>query len=125
MPPVRIFTTLLAGVTGLGGSYIFLEERREGRLIHALSYGRHSYNTEKAAKWDSNWDCREPILKEDETKSENGNQGELKTDIPTATRHLFLIRHGQYVMDKDSDKKVNRDIYNLFKWMNGMYLMDG
>lgn len=110
MPLVRVFTALLAGVTGLGASYIFLEERREGRLIHALSYGRHSYKTEKIAKWDSNWDCREPILKEAETKAENENQGEVKTDKPTATRHLLLIRHGQYVMDKDSEKKVNRDI---------------
>lgn len=110
MPAVRVFTALLAGVTGLGASYIFLEERRESRLIHALSYGRHSYKTEKKAKWDSNWDCRDPILKEAETKTENVNQEEVKSDKPTATRHLLLVRHGQYVMDKDSDKKVNKDI---------------
>ena len=89
----------MAGIVGMGSAYILIQENR---TLYALSYGRHCYSDEKRMKWDTNWDCREPITK----GNKGGEQGEDKSDIPTATRHLYLIRHGQYVMDNDPDRKV-------------------
>ncbi len=49
------------------------------------------------------------LVKPPRNKSENFEQTddckeELKKKTPTASRHLILIRHGQYDMDPDSDK---------------------
>lgn len=45
--------------------------------------------------WDDNWDKRELTLKQKE-------DGAAK---PTATRHIILIRHGQYNLDGETDEK--------------------
>lgn len=106
---MAVFSLLCRGVAGLAGvgiCYVLVERKRESRYLHAMSYGRHCYDDEKRMKWDSNWDCREPVAKE--TKETKGKElGEDKSDVSTATRHLYLIRHGQYVSDNDPDRKVN------------------
>jgi len=45
-------------------------------------------------RWDSNWDRRE------------AGEGDRKNNnLPTATRHLLLIRHGQYNLNGTNDKE--------------------
>lgn len=71
--------------------------------------------------WDDDWDRRKPIkvkqhLKDDkmvvvEKDGEISNVSVVSPQPevikPTATRHVLLVRHGQYVMDtNDSEKKV-------------------
>jgi len=68
----------------------------------------------KATPWDSNWDRRAPaaLLHKKQSDKLNGNNvdvnnnqvnGELKKVTPTASRHLILIRHGQYNLDGSTD----------------------
>jgi len=45
-------------------------------------------------KWDRNWDLREP-----------GEDERRRGIFPTATRHLLLIRHGQYNLQGTNDKE--------------------
>jgi len=47
--------------------------------------------------WDPNWDRRDPKASGDEEKAKNCT--------PTASRHILLIRHGQYFDDAIHDKE--------------------
>ena len=65
-----------------------------------------NYNKNKLAcsnkpitPWDYNWDMRAPAPS-DATDSTDGE----KPKKPTATRHLILIRHGQYDMSHKQDE---------------------
>ncbi|KAH7729723.1 Protein PGAM-5 [Aphelenchoides avenae] len=57
--------------------------------------------------WDYNWDKRDPLYLVDQDKfsaaDEETRKEMLSKVTPAATRHLFLIRHGQYHLD--SEKK--------------------
>ncbi|GFU59398.1 hypothetical protein NPIL_511771 [Nephila pilipes] len=61
-------------------------------------------------KWNYNWDKREvsslvkPCKDEDGSSDQNKIKEEKEKLIPTATRHIFLIRHGQYKDWKNDDK---------------------
>ncbi|CAI4232843.1 unnamed protein product [Auanema sp. JU1783] len=54
-------------------------------------------------KWDDNWDFRDPYHLIDPVKYEQADEVEkknlIKENTATASRHLLLIRHGQYKMD--------------------------
>ena len=100
-----IFIRTVAGISGVGALWVLIEQTKEQGVLHALSYGRGVYDKEQRVKWDKNWDCRSPRIKEN-IKGEIG-EGDGTVEKPTAVRHLILIRHGQYVMNTDdSDKKV-------------------
>jgi len=45
-------------------------------------------------KWERNWDLREP-----------GDEERRRGYLPSATRHLLLIRHGQYNLSGSNDKE--------------------
>ena len=62
--------------------------------------------TEKVKyKWNDNWDHRAASASNKKEGKEIG--GEENAAKPTASRHLILIRHGQYEhWHEDSDKKV-------------------
>ena len=66
-------------------------------------------------QWDDDWDKRNPkfrdihekvdqvivpVLEQDKITKENPKP----FPKPTATRHLILVRHGQYMMESDDDK---------------------
>jgi serine/threonine-protein phosphatase PGAM5 len=59
--------------------------------------------------WDKNWDHRDPAslvkpLKENFTaEEENVYNSKLEKHKPTATRHIILIRHGQYNVKGETD----------------------
>lgn len=64
----------------------------------------------KWPKWDKNWDLREPEKRSEEDKGrsdENNNVagGERVGKMPTATRNIILIRHGQYNLDGKTDSE--------------------
>lgn len=65
-------------------------------------------NHEPSVKWNPNWDRRDPesLVKpmKDEWDKERYNL-EKKKVTPSATRHLFLIRHGNYVMEGELDEQ--------------------
>lgn len=63
------------------------------------------------SKWDSNWDKRDPEAlvkplirgKFREEKDENKYNEKIEKAKAVASRHLLLIRHGQYNMDGETD----------------------
>lgn len=63
-------------------------------------------------EWDKNWDMRQPDYLVDQKKYANADEAGRKEMLeqvkPTATRHLFLIRHGQYHLE--SEKKNLTDL---------------
>jgi serine/threonine-protein phosphatase PGAM5 len=58
--------------------------------------------------WDHNWDFRDPISLIDSTlygkADEETRKQMLEKARPTATRNIFLIRHGQYHLEDDGPK---------------------
>lgn len=68
---------------------------RQGLLRHLKAEMWPVDNSEPLhPKWDSNWDRRKPS--QDDANNNN---------LPTATRHIILIRHGQYNLQGSSDKE--------------------
>ncbi|XP_060077026.1 serine/threonine-protein phosphatase PGAM5, mitochondrial-like [Ylistrum balloti] len=70
-------------------------------------------NFEPSVKWDHNWDKCEPASLVKPSKNQNSSEekdakdaeNELKKHTATATRHLLLIRHGQYNTDGEEDSQ--------------------
>lgn len=90
----------MSGAVGAGTLFALVHYGSEKRVAHAKSksYGEGH----EKGKWDSNWDQMAPKPPVD---------GETPPPKPTATRHLILVRHGQYEMNhSESDKKVLTEI---------------
>ena len=76
-------------------------------------FGDHIYNgsTFPPPKWDYNWDKREPfnLVKpisgsfRVSEKDENNYNEKLEKAKAVATRHLILVRHGQYNLNGEND----------------------
>ncbi|CAL2032695.1 hypothetical protein CAEBREN_05609 [Caenorhabditis brenneri] len=56
-------------------------------------------------EWDKNWDFRDPISLVDKRKwekaDEEGRKKLIEENKASATRNIFLIRHGQYHLDRE------------------------
>ncbi|XP_060763736.1 serine/threonine-protein phosphatase PGAM5, mitochondrial isoform X2 [Neoarius graeffei] len=66
------------------------------------SAGQHSHS------WDYNWDKRDPSsVSSTRRKGSVGDENgvEVENNKPTATRHIFLIRHSQYNLNGSGDKE--------------------
>lgn len=105
----------------VGGGSVVLYKLQTTRLKADESLEEIKLNFEPTTKWDFNWDKREPnYLIKPKSKSLKARLHEEKVQPPPvddldlikkhssrATRHLFLIRHGQYELkEKDSEKKI-------------------
>lgn len=69
-------------------------------------YAARSSQYNSSQKWDQNWDMREPTSLIEPPNSNTNMQKyeeEVKKIQPKAVRHLFLIRHGQYVTKQPDD----------------------
>ncbi|XP_076854958.1 serine/threonine-protein phosphatase PGAM5, mitochondrial isoform X2 [Brachyhypopomus gauderio] len=67
--------------------------------------GNHSVQS-SGYGWDNNWDKRDPNSsprRKERSKEENGSDAE--NNKPTATRHIFLIRHSQYNLNGNGDRE--------------------
>lgn len=85
----------------------------EGKLFDYLVKNPHEFNPNlPKTSWDFDWDKRDPsslvspsvssIQSNEDTKNQSKH---LKGVTPTATRHLLLIRHGQYNLKGASDEE--------------------
>lgn len=83
----------------------------ENKLFDYIIRNPHEFNPNlPKTAWDFDWDKRDPaslvpppkspLLDEDISK-----QGKNSSAKPTATRHLFLIRHGQYNLKGATDEE--------------------
>jgi hypothetical protein len=113
---------LAAGLAGCGAAAAVLlsgfhgeSEGFKARAANAIQnhFNDHLSNNSmfSTQKWDYNWDKREPFslvkpLKGSfriSEKDENNYNEKLEKAKAIATRHLILIRHGQYNMNGESD----------------------
>ena len=93
---------LSAGL-GISSSYIYFNR---DDIVSKKHRAFNSWTTNTlvpdCARWDHNWDHRDPKslvrpLKADASPDEENNYNtKIEKHKPTATRHLILIRHGQY-----------------------------
>lgn len=84
----------------------------EGKLFDYIIKNPHEFNPNLPnTAWDFDWDKRDPAslvppnqspLQVDGDKKQSRHTSLAK---PTATRHLFLIRHGQYNLKGISDEE--------------------
>lgn len=96
--------TLQIGAFGVLSVYIY-NNWKKNWVVHA------SWTTsyEPSQRWNNNWDRREPgsLVRPPKLKGEMDTQEyetRLKNCTPKASRHILLIRHGQYFDNADNDK---------------------
>ncbi|KAF7632912.1 hypothetical protein Mgra_00007691 [Meloidogyne graminicola] len=63
-------------------------------------------------KWDDNWDHRDPVAvakskAERHSMTDQEMEELIKKNTPKATRHIFLVRHGQY-FDQEDEKEARK-----------------
>jgi len=83
---VAIFATVLEQLYG---------DPEKNKFKSQLKAETKQWNPQQFPKWDQNWDQREPVA--------DPNNNNLK--LPTASRHLILIRHGQYNLSGTTDSE--------------------
>ncbi|GFN84795.1 serine/threonine-protein phosphatase pgam5, mitochondrial [Plakobranchus ocellatus] len=100
--------SLKAGAVVVVGVLVYhkLNGNTRGNVLHAS----WTTNYEPNVKWNSNWDRREPEslvrpLKSSKESRVKDHQEKIENQTPTASRHLILIRHGQYFDNANVDKE--------------------
>ncbi|CAL1537359.1 unnamed protein product [Lymnaea stagnalis] len=87
------------------GVVVYKKWHSSNSVLHAS----WTTNYEPTVKWDANWDRREPASllpppKGNSDEELNDYNRQLKNNTPVASRHLLLIRHGQYFDNATNDK---------------------
>uniref|UniRef100_A0A1B6EGW0 Serine/threonine-protein phosphatase PGAM5, mitochondrial n=1 Tax=Clastoptera arizonana TaxID=38151 RepID=A0A1B6EGW0_9HEMI len=106
---------LTAGISACGGALLMyyginLKKNDERWIAHAS----WTTNYTPSCQWDYNWDRREPaslVKPSKRPEDDNRYNEELEKLKPTASRHIILIRHGQYNLNGKTDKE--RTLTNL------------
>ncbi|KAF2885284.1 hypothetical protein ILUMI_20907 [Ignelater luminosus] len=101
----------LLGLGAFGGTLYYLNVFDLDRKIAFASWTTN-YTPSAPSKWDENWDHRCPkslihpriVNKVSNEKSDNKYNETLENAIPKATRHVILVRHGQYNLDGNTDQ---------------------
>ncbi|XP_019879407.1 serine/threonine-protein phosphatase Pgam5, mitochondrial-like isoform X2 [Aethina tumida] len=109
---MKAFTTgkkLLWGLGAISGAAGLYFINAPEKIVH--NSWTTNYEPNLNAKWDDNWDHREPQnlvkLSHRHKVSEigdNNNNELLEKVTPKAYRHIILIRHGQYNLDGRTDE---------------------
>lgn len=125
MAALKNLFKLSVGAVSVGSLWMISDEKKNNRMVYALSFGSDVFDGDKRTSWDHNWDKRKPIIKKDSSSesSTERDSNDAKVVKPTAKRYLILIRHGQYVHAEKSEDKVcsnhvwldTLEIVNLFQ----------
>lgn len=117
----RYYKFITAGIASVSTVFLIKNLKKEDTLNASWTT-----NFEPSVKWNSNWDFRDPsslikpknrhfsVQNLGESNKENNNNEKKSTDdfeinknSSKASRHLFLIRHGQYeVGAKEANQMV-------------------
>ncbi|KAK3927374.1 Serine/threonine-protein phosphatase PGAM5, mitochondrial [Frankliniella fusca] len=100
------FGRLLAVGLGAVGAGVLYYSNEDTKVLYAAQ--RTDLQPAPTTKWDWNWDKRDPqyLVRPSEGGEDDVRfKQELESKKPTATRHLLLIRHGQYNMEGKNDRE--------------------
>ncbi|XP_041456139.1 serine/threonine-protein phosphatase PGAM5, mitochondrial-like isoform X1 [Lytechinus variegatus] len=100
----KLLIGVSSGVAFGAAAMKYSQRERDGFLPTALAAWTTNHNP--SVRWDSNWDKRDPESLIDPSRTEVDSKdptARLSGAKPTATRHLILIRHGQYNTDGITD----------------------
>ncbi|XP_053951838.1 serine/threonine-protein phosphatase Pgam5, mitochondrial isoform X1 [Anastrepha ludens] len=105
---LRKLSSIAVG-TGAGLAVYYYHRLREPNNLVQNSWTTSEKPVNEAAIWDQDWDCRDPKscvrpVKNDSPQEQNRYNNELEKMRVRATRHIVLIRHGQYLDAGDHDK---------------------
>ncbi|XP_045173415.2 serine/threonine-protein phosphatase PGAM5, mitochondrial-like isoform X2 [Mercenaria mercenaria] len=120
----KVYGFTAAGVVAIVGIIVY--ERSRNNPVFSSWTTSHN----PSVKWDYNWDRREPEStikppKVSATDDEKLQYKEKLAKVPTATRHIILIRHGQYFDNENLD--INRKLTDLGReqaYLTGARLVD-
>uniref|UniRef100_A0A1B6J4Q5 Serine/threonine-protein phosphatase PGAM5, mitochondrial n=1 Tax=Homalodisca liturata TaxID=320908 RepID=A0A1B6J4Q5_9HEMI len=102
---MTVFKLISAGISACGGGFI-LYSLNNYNFDHFKVNASWTTNFNPTTKWDSNWDRRDPSSVVKPPKGDEASarfSSELENAKPTAKRHIFLIRHGQYNLSGKTD----------------------
>lgn len=108
----KLIKVAVASLTIAGGGAVILTNI-VGRNADTTALLAQEIRFEPHTKWDFNWDKREPsaLIKPRIEKNSKEYEELLEKNSSKATRHLLLIRHGQYKLkETEADKKVLTDL---------------
>ncbi|KAF7992006.1 hypothetical protein HCN44_010826 [Aphidius gifuensis] len=98
------------GIGTIGGAFLFYKnvyrhEEGQGQVLTAWTT-----NFTPSVTWDSNWDRRDPSsmvkpMKIKNEEDENKYNEKIESRKSKATRHLILVRHGQYNLQGTTDSE--------------------
>ncbi|XP_025088862.1 serine/threonine-protein phosphatase PGAM5, mitochondrial-like isoform X2 [Pomacea canaliculata] len=94
-------TAFVSGTVAVIGLAVYVKLKDKGPAFAEWT------EAEPHVKWDSNWDRRDPssLVKKPQIKEQSlAYTEDLKEKTAKATRHLILVRHGQYVDSATSDE---------------------
>ncbi|KAK6184241.1 hypothetical protein SNE40_006749 [Patella caerulea] len=99
---------LAASTVAVVGICIYVNKKNDFKVFASWTNLSEQLEYPKI-KWDNNWDRRDPKLLvkpvKDENNNNNVNDEDIKKQTPTATRHIILIRHGQYNLNGETDEE--------------------
>ncbi|XP_011673375.1 serine/threonine-protein phosphatase PGAM5, mitochondrial-like isoform X2 [Strongylocentrotus purpuratus] len=101
---VKLIFGISGGVAFGAAAVGYSRRERDGFLPTALAAWTTNHNP--SVRWDTNWDKRDPesLINPSRTEVDSKDPTTKLTGVkPTATRHLILIRHGQYNTDGITD----------------------
>ncbi|XP_050410406.1 serine/threonine-protein phosphatase PGAM5, mitochondrial-like [Patella vulgata] len=96
-----------ASTVAVVGICIYVNKKNDFKVFASWTNSSEQLEYPKI-KWDNNWDRRDPKLLVKPVKDENNNDvndEDVKKQTPTATRHIILIRHGQYNLHAKTQKE--------------------
>lgn len=101
--------TAFACGTGAGLAAFYLQKLRDPRQTVHNSWTSGDWSVSDCARWDSNWDYRDPKtmvkpMKNDQPSEQNRYNGEIEKHNVKASRHIILIRHGEYLDNGEHDE---------------------
>lgn len=100
----------VAAISSLGGVslYYFVSGNKDPRFTVENSW---TTNFKPSVDWDSNWDHRactsllKPLPKDSSPEKENTYNEKVEKYKSKATRHIIMIRHGQYNLNGATDSE--------------------
>ncbi|ETN58734.1 serine/threonine-protein phosphatase PGAM5, mitochondrial [Anopheles darlingi] len=102
----KFVTATAIGISGVAGYWFSTNPSERHTVFNSFTT---NYEPSACARWDFNWDHREPSSLVKPLKESNNPDADkdyknaMEKKKGRATRHLILVRHGQYNLEGETD----------------------